>query len=91
MTDAIRYYRVGGESGGGSMTRGCVADAASSADLRLPRETETWPEFDLACRVEEQDDGVECTVYPADADEETLVTTWLTAADDAFIDVETVR
>jgi len=73
------------------MTRSCVADVASTADLRLVRETETWPEFDLACRVEEHDGDAECTVYPADADDDTLVTTWLTAADDAFVDVETVR
>ncbi|GAD53397.1 hypothetical protein MBEHAL_2157 [Halarchaeum acidiphilum MH1-52-1] len=73
------------------MTPGCVADAASGGDLRLPRETETWPEFDLACRVEEYDDGVQCTIYPDGADDDTLVTTWLTAEDDAFVDLESAR
>lgn len=74
------------------MTRGSVASAASvDGDLRLATETESWPEFDLACRVEEYADGAECTVFPADADDDELVTTWLTAADDAFVDVESVR
>ncbi|GGL28026.1 hypothetical protein GCM10009037_09540 [Halarchaeum grantii] len=74
------------------MTRGSVASAVpTGGDLRPTTETETWPEFDLTCRVEEYADGAECTVFPADADDDELVTTWLTAADDAFVDLESVR
>lgn len=73
------------------MTRGSVSAVSGAGDVRLTAETETWPEFDLACRVEEYDDGDQCTVYPADADDDELVTTWLTATGDAFVNVEDVR
>lgn len=40
----------------------------------------------------DEDEGViECTLYPTDADEETLVTTWLTARDDAFVQLDDMR
>ncbi|WP_435100370.1 DUF7511 domain-containing protein [Halarchaeum sp. P4] len=74
------------------MTRGSVASAVpDDGDIRLATETESWPEFDLTCRVEEYEDGDHCTVFPADADDDELVTTWLTAEGDAFVDLETVR
>ncbi|AAG20251.1 MULTISPECIES: hypothetical protein [Halobacterium] len=39
----------------------------------------------VLARVETATDGhEECTLFPADADPDTLVTTWITAADDAF-------
>lgn len=34
---------------------------------------------------------VECTLYPTDADEEELVTTWLTAGEDAFVSLDETR
>ncbi|MFB6097481.1 MAG: hypothetical protein ABEJ74_08845 [Haloferacaceae archaeon] len=33
----------------------------------------------------------ECTLYPTDATEAELVTTWITAEGDAFVDLEAVR
>ncbi len=45
----------------------------------------------LAVSIEEYADTVECTFFPYDATDEELVTTWITAADDAFVDVENYR
>ncbi|MDH5019118.1 DUF7511 domain-containing protein [Halobacterium rubrum] len=46
----------------------------------------------VLARVESADDGhEECTLFPADADADELVTTWLTAADDAFVDLDDCR
>jgi|GEM_PF-1988873 len=42
----------------------------------------------LAVCVEEYADTVECTFFPYDADDEALLTTWMTATDDAFVDLE---
>lgn len=41
----------------------------------------------LAVCIEEYGDSVECTFFPYDADEEALLTTWITAEDDAFVDL----
>ena len=41
----------------------------------------------VLARVEAADDGEECTLFPADAEPEDIVTTWVTAADDAFVDL----
>jgi hypothetical protein len=45
----------------------------------------------LLARVESQNGSEECTLFPAHAPAEELVTTWVTAADDAFVDLHTVR
>ena len=46
----------------------------------------------VLARVESADDGSEaCTLFPADADPDELVTTWVTAADDAFVDLTDCR
>jgi hypothetical protein len=45
----------------------------------------------VLARVESADDGEECTLFPADADAEELVTTWMTAGDDAFVDLADCR
>lgn len=41
----------------------------------------------LAVSIEQYADTVECTFFPYNASDEELVTTWMTAADDAFVDV----
>ena len=41
----------------------------------------------VLARVESADGGEECTLFPADADPEDLVTTWVTAAEDSFVDL----
>lgn len=33
----------------------------------------------------------ECTIFPHECDEEAIVTHWLTAAGDSFVDLEAVR
>jgi len=45
----------------------------------------------VLARVESAAGGEECTLFPADADPEDLVTTWVTAADDAFVDLADCR
>jgi hypothetical protein len=45
----------------------------------------------VAARVEATDGGEECTLFPAGAAPDALVTTWITAADDAFVDLADCR
>jgi len=45
----------------------------------------------LLARIESQDGHEECTLFPAHASADELVTTWVTAADDAFVDLQTIR
>ena len=45
----------------------------------------------VLARVESADGGEQCTLFPADADAEELVTTWMTADDDAFVDLADCR
>jgi hypothetical protein len=46
--------------------------------------------FDHA--IVENGDGVaECTIFPRECGEETIVTNWLTASGDAFVALESVR
>lgn len=42
-------------------------------------------------RVESQDGSEECTLFPGDVPAHELVTTWMTAADDAFVDLADYR
>lgn len=47
---------------------------------------------DLEATVVHHDDGhAECTIYPVDADETELVTTWITADEGAFVSLEAMR
>lgn len=42
--------------------------------------------------VVENEEGVpECTIFPQDCDEDEILTRWVTATDDAFVSLETVR
>ncbi|WP_276299325.1 DUF7511 domain-containing protein [Halorussus lipolyticus] len=41
--------------------------------------------------VERDDDADECTLYPADADDEDLVTEWITAEEDSYVALDSMR
>ncbi|MFC3477557.1 DUF7511 domain-containing protein [Halobacterium litoreum] len=45
----------------------------------------------VAARIEADDGREECTLFPADAPAHELVTTWVTAADDAFVSLDDWR
>ena len=63
-------------------------DAAAEPD----EQHESAVSGQVAARVEaDGDDREECTLFPVDADADELVTTWLTAADDAFVDLADCR
>lgn len=66
-----------------------VGPAIDAGDL--PRASQRWPHFELACHIESYADGDECTVFPADADDETLTTTWITADEGSFVALEDLR
>jgi hypothetical protein len=54
-------------------------------------DTGSWPVFDLECVVETTPSGlVQCTIFPPDADEDDLLTTWITADSGSFVPVEDV-
>lgn len=57
----------------------------------LPRTSQRWPRFELACHVEFYEGGDECTVFPADADDEALITTWMTADEGSFVPLDDLR
>jgi len=69
----------------GSRTRS--DDAAAQPD----DQPESAAAGQVLARVESAADGEECTLFPADADAEELVTTWMTAADDSFVDLADCR
>lgn len=50
-----------------------------------------FPEFDLCTQVDEEDDPSEVTVFPGDADEVALPTTWLTVDADSAIPLTDAR
>lgn len=59
---------------------------------------ETTPDPGLApivdqviAEVVETSDGRQCTIYPANVDDTALVTTWITADEGAFVDLEEMR
>lgn len=67
------------------------ASAPVSSDVsRDPRRDDADAE-PVAARIETQDGREECTLFPADADADDLVTTWLTAEGDAFVDLPDYR
>lgn len=46
----------------------------------------------LECVVIENDDAPnECAIYPRDADKDELMRAWITAHDDAFVELESMR
>jgi len=45
----------------------------------------------VLARVESAEGGEECTLFPADAGAEDLVTTWMTAGEDSFVDLADCR
>lgn len=49
------------------------------------------PSFELASTVDDPDDPGEVTVFPADADDESLVTTWISVDPDGAVPLEDVR
>lgn len=60
-------------------------------DCEAPPELCAYPEFELCCRVDDREDPAEVTVYPADADDEALVTTWLTVDAEHAVPLEAAR
>jgi len=51
-----------------------------------------WPVWELAFTIVLRDDRPDqCTVYPADARSEDLVTEWITADEGGFVDVRAMR
>ena len=51
-----------------------------------------WPTFELDFAVELADDGREkCTVFPRNATDTDILTTWITADEEAFFELEEVR
>lgn len=66
-------------------------DDESPADASTD-EPPTGRPGDLAAAVVEYDDGPdECTIYPADASADALVTEWLTAEEGSFVDLDETR
>lgn len=50
-----------------------------------------FPSFDLCAQVDDADDPDAVTLFPADADDRTLLTTWLTADVDAAVPLADAR
>jgi len=49
------------------------------------------PEFDLTGTLDDPEEPSELTVFPADADPDALVTTWVSADADAAVDLADAR
>lgn len=64
---------------------------ARSDAPRRQESTASDADAPLAVSIEEYADTVECTFFPYDASDEELVTTWMTAADGAFVALENYR
>ncbi|MDG5778385.1 hypothetical protein VB773_04030 [Haloarculaceae archaeon H-GB2-1] len=48
--------------------------------------------YEVTAAVVRPEDGpAECTLFPADATDEEVVTTWITAQEGSFVDVESMR
>ena len=61
-----------------------------NGDTRPPLPDE--PSIDLDHVTVEHDDAPdECAIFPREATEEQLMTTWITAHDDAFVALESMR
>lgn len=59
--------------------------------LRADASTASDADDLLAVYIEDSADAVECTFFPYDASDEELLTTWMTAVDDAFVDLDEYR
>ncbi|MFC7167374.1 DUF7511 domain-containing protein [Halospeciosus flavus] len=66
-------------------------DPVTVADSGADSDSDFLDEFEVRCRVVPYEDGDECTLYPSDADEEELVTKWVSAKGDSFVDLEERR
>lgn len=55
------------------------------------RPAETEARQRLSHKVETFDDATACTLFPAACAESDIVTHWITAMDDAFVDLESMR
>lgn len=62
----------------------------SDADVHPPDSEEPSAELDHVT-VENDDAPNECAIFPREASEAELMTTWITAHDDAFVAVESMR
>ena len=52
----------------------------------VPRQAPEPPDIELISATVEPADGPrECTIYPPDASETAIMTTWITAKEDAFV------
>lgn len=64
-------------------------DRRPGATAPRPAEAETPM---LCADVIVRDDGrEECTIYPAEPNDEEYVTVWITATDDAFVPIDEIR
>ena len=63
----------------------------TAADADAPTPETDRPEDCVAVVVEYDDKPDECTIYPPNATEERLVTTWLSAGGDAFVGLDEMR
>jgi hypothetical protein len=51
-----------------------------------------WPTFALDHSVEAVgSDGARCTIYPPDVPDDSRLTAWIAATDDAFVGVDEIR
>ncbi len=48
-------------------------------------------QVDVRAVVEQQDGGVECTLYPNDADRVALMSRWITAGEGSFVALSEMR
>ena len=62
----------------------------SNADVTPPVPDELPIELDHVT-VENEDAPNECAIFPRDASEERLMTTWISAHDDSFVALESMR
>lgn len=63
-----------------------AADCPASEDALCE-----FPSFDLCAQVDDADDPDAVTLFPDDADERTLLTTWLTVDADAAVPLADAR
>lgn len=62
----------------------------TDADLHRPDSEEQQTVLEHVT-VENDDAPDECAIFPRDADEDVLMTTWISAHDDSFVDCESMR
>ncbi|QLG50304.1 DUF7511 domain-containing protein [Natrinema halophilum] len=62
----------------------------TDADVHTSDSEEPTYEFDHVT-VENDHAPNECAIFPHDVSEDVLMTTWISAHDDSFVDLETMR